>query len=147
MDFEKFFAEEWTKRFREKVPCEEIEDGCEGEEGVMVDGYKFANRLLIWINDDNEIAFFRQDENNETYPRFKLNDDVFVGKTYELVPELAKSWMYPDDVVIFSKGKEIEPLTGVINIGQVIDRIVKIQEEILICRWKLFSSEMKKVNQ
>ena len=130
MDYEKFFEEEWEKRFMEKVPCEEIEGGCDDkEEGTLMDGYRYATRLLIWVQDWNEVAFFRQEVDNEDYMPFELGEDIFVGPLSEIIPELAKTMMYPDDVVIFSEGKEI--FSGELNIGEVIDKVIKERESLV----------------
>ena len=134
IDFERFFEEEWRNRYMEKVPCEDIEDGCgDNEEGTLVDGFMFANRLLIWIHNYSEIAFFRQEEDRESYVPFELGEDIFKGASYELIPKLAESWMYPDDVVIFSEGKEL--FSGSANIGEVIDRVIKEQERLLSSKY------------
>lgn len=131
MDFEKFFADEFTKRCMEKIPCEEIEDGCgENEEGTLIDGFEFANRLMIWIQNDSEIAFFRQEENDERYPSFKIGKDIFTGPSFELIPKLAETWLYPDSVVIFSEGKELFSSSRV-NIGEAIDIVMREQERLL----------------
>ncbi len=130
IDFEKFFKEEWIRRYKEKIPCEEIENGCEDNEGTLIDGYRYANRLLVWIQNDSEITFFRQEENDEIYPSFKFCKDIFSGRSFELIPKLAETWLYPDDVVIFSEGKEVFSSSHV-NIGEVIDKVMKEQERLL----------------
>ena len=131
MDFEKFFKEEWERRYKEKIPCEEIEEGCEdNEEGTLVDGFSFADRLLVWIQNDSEIAFFRQEKNNERYPSFKIGKDIFMGPSFELIPKLAETWLYPDSVVIFSEGKELFS-SSYVNIGEAIDKVMKEQERLL----------------
>lgn len=131
MDFEKFFKEEWEKRYMGELPCEEIEDGCgENEEGTLVDAFQFANRLLVWIQNDSEIAFFRQEENDDRYPSFKIGKDIFTGPSFELIPKLAETWLYPDSVVIFSEGKELFSSSRV-NIGEAIDIVMREQERLL----------------
>ena len=128
--FEKFFKDEWESRYIEEVPCEEIEECCgEGEEGTLVKGFRFENRLLIRVLDPDEFAFFRQDGDDELYPAFKMGVDVFKGDGEELFPKLASAGRYQDDVVIFSEGKEI--FSGSANIGEVIDKVIKEQGRLL----------------
>ncbi len=142
--FEGFFEDEFNKRYMEKIPCDQIEDGCdEGmKEGTLVDGFYFDNRMIIFIKDDTEIIFFREKDEEENYPEFKFGEDIFGGKNYEIIPELAKSNIYQDDAVIFSQGKEI--FHGSANIGTVIDKILKEQEKILISRVKKYKEEQVK---
>ena len=129
--FEGFFKDEFDKRYMEKIPCDQIEDGCEEDmkEGTLIDGFTFADRLIIFIQDDTEIIFFREKDEEEHYPEFKFGEDIFKGKTYEIVPELAKSFIYQADVIIFSQGKEI--FSGAANIGEVINMVIKEQERLL----------------
>ena len=129
MDYGNFFEKEWEKRYMEMIPCEETDDECEDkEEGTLIRGFLFADRLIIWIQNYSEIAFFRQRQDQKSYPAFKLGEDVFVGKNFEVVPKLAES-LYPDEVVIISDKKEI--FSGKLNIGVIIDKIIKEQERLL----------------
>ena len=129
-ELERFFKEEWESRYIEEMPCEEIEEGCDGrEEGTLVKGFRFEDRLLIQVLDSDEFAFFRQDEDDEFYPAFRMGIDVFKGDGDELFPKLAAAGRYQDDVVIFSEGKEI--FRGSANIGEVIDKVIKEQGRLL----------------
>lgn len=130
MELEKFFREQWEKRFLEPMPCEEIEEGCEGkEDGTLIQGFRFADRLIIRIEDYLRISFFKQVEDEEWYPSFQIGVDIFSGETDEIIPKLAESFTYPDDVVIFSQESEI--FSGNINIGMVIYKVIKEQERLL----------------
>ena len=129
--FGMFFEDEFKKRYMEKIPCEEMEDGCgENAEGTFINGFEFANRLMIWIQDSSKIVFFRQKEHEENYPDFKIGQDIFIGKTYDLIPKLAESRLYLDNVVIFSEGKDLF-VNNHVNIGEVINIVIKEQERLL----------------
>lgn len=131
MDYGNFFEKEWEKRYMEMIPCEETDDECEDkEEGTLIRGFLFADRLIIWIQNYSEIAFFRQEKNNERYPSFKIGKDIFTGPSFELIPKLAETWLYPDSVVIFSEGKELFSSSRV-NIGEAIDIVMREQERLL----------------
>ena len=142
--FEGFFEDEFNKCYTEKIACEETEDGCdEGmKEGTLVDGFYFDNRMIIFIKDDTEIVFFRENDEEEYYPEFKFGEDIFKGKTYEIVPELAKSFIYQADVIIFSQGKEI--FSGAANIGEVINMVIKEQARLLYKKVEKYKEEQVK---
>ena len=130
-EYEKFFASEFSKRFFTKGPCEDTEDGCGDEpEGTLVDGFEFANRLMIYIEDSENVVFHRQEDDTNNFS-FEFGIDIFrASATYEAVRKLAESWIYIDDVVIFSDGKEIFSGSD-INIGEVISKVIKEQENLL----------------
>ena len=128
----KFFENQFWSRFTEQFPCEELEDGCpEGkEEGTLVDGYSFANRLIIRILDWKTVAVFVQDENRE-YVNFELDKDIFIDEMEDLIPEILDVALYPDDVVIFSGDKEIFS-SSYSDIGEIIHLILKEQSNLLM---------------
>ncbi len=130
-EFEEFFENEWNKRYVEKMPCDEVEDGCEDgmKEGTLIDAASSADRIMVYIKDYNKIVFFRELEGDDHYPFFKFGEDIFSGKTYELIPKIAESWLYQDNAVIFSEGNEI--FSGETDIGHIIHEIVKAQDRLL----------------
>jgi hypothetical protein len=128
--FKNFFEEQFDRYFTEKTPCEDTEDGCEDEkEGTMVNGFLFKDRIMIYIEDSMNIVFWRELEVEEFDPLFEFGEDIFEGKIYDMIPEIAKLEMYQDKAVIFSEGKEI--FSGHANIGEIISMVIKEQERIL----------------
>ena len=131
LDFEGFFKKEFENRFIEKMPCDEIEDGCEDgmEEGTLVDGFDMAYRIMVFILSDQEIAVFVEEESDNT-TNFSMGETIFYGRTEEILPKIIKGGIYPEDVVIFSEDRELFSSTTM-NIGEVIDFIIREQERIL----------------
>ena len=131
IDFEEFFKKEFENRFMEKMPCDEIEEGCEDgmEEGTLVNGFDMEYRLMISILNDQEIVAFVEDEYDDTAD-FSMGETIFKGRTGEVLPNIIKGGIYPDDVVIFSGDRELFSSTTM-NIGEVIDFIIREQERIL----------------
>ena len=135
IDYPKFFEEQWRKRFMEKIPCKYLEDCCDDEdidEDELVDGFNFANRIMIYIKDSLKIVFWREFEEEEFEPPFTYGEDIFEGKGYDMIPEIAKSWEYQDNAIIFSEGKEI--FSGHANIGEIISMVIKEQERLLAAK-------------
>ena len=131
IDFEEFFKKEFENRFMEKMPCDEIEEGCEDgmEEGTLVDGFDMEYRLMVSILNDQEIVAFVEDEYDDTAD-FSMGETIFYGRTEDVIPQIVKGGIYPEDVVIFSMDRELFSSTTM-NIGEVIDFIIREQERIL----------------
>ena len=130
-EYERFFASEFSTRFFTKLPCEDTEYGCEDQpEGTLVDGFEFANRLIIYIEDWENVVFYRQEDDTNNFS-FEFGIDIFrASSTYEAVRKLAESWIYIDDVIIFSPGKDAF-MGEDMNIGEIISKVIKEQENLL----------------
>ena len=131
IDFEDFFKKEFENRFMQKMPCDEIEGGCEDgmEEGTLIDGFDMEYRIMVSILNDQEIVAFVEDEYDDTAD-FSMGKTIFKGRTGEVIPEIVKGSIYPEDVVIFSGDRELSSSTTM-NIGEVINFIIREQERIL----------------
>jgi hypothetical protein len=129
INYEEFFKREFENRYMIDIPCEDIEDGCvDNEEGTLVRGYEKEYRIMIYIINDEEIALFVE-EPDENHLLFSMGHDIFKGMTRDAIPYPVIG-LYPDDVVIFSEGKEILASSDM-NIGQVISAVIKEQERLL----------------
>lgn len=131
IDFEEFFKKEFENRYMDQIPCDEIEDGCEDgmEEGTLVDGFDMEYRIMVSILNDQEIVAFVEDECDDE-ANFSMGKTIFYGRTEEVIPKIVKGGIYPEDVVIFSMDRELFSSTTM-NIGEVIDFIIREQERIL----------------
>ena len=58
-----------------------------------------------------------------------MGETIFKGRTGEVLPNIIKGGIYPEDVVIFSMDRELFSSTTM-NIGEVIDFIIREQERI-----------------
>jgi hypothetical protein len=127
MDIEKFFKDEFNKRYIDQIPCEDLSDEDDCEEGSVVDAFEITNRLMILITNPIDISVFKQKDNTKDV-YFKKGKDIFTGETFTVLPNLL-DLRYLEDVVIFSGEKVIE--LDNINIGEVIDKIIKEQNSMI----------------
>ena len=84
---------------------------------------------MVYILNDQEIVAFVENEKDETV-NFSMGKTIFKGKTEKVISKIVKNGIYPDNVVVFSGDRELSSSTTM-NIGEVIDFIIREQERIL----------------